>query len=443
MARTAAGFPEGTRVSDYITVGVVAEKIPATRVRQVLREVDRESRRIRKLPAHLVVYYVIALAIFRDVSYGEVLRCLVEGLEWLGQRSVRSLRQVDRGAISHARTRLGYEPMKRLYEELVGPIAEESTLGAWYFSPAGDGTRPNDRDRQRSDSAWRLVSIDGSTLDVPDEAENEAAFGRPPSARGQSGFPKLRFVALTECGTHVLFAAAEGAYRTSESELARSVLPKLTSGMLCLADRGFAGYDLWKEAAATGADLLWRFKTGVVLSALRPLPDGSYLSKLYASPADRRKDRGGILVRVIEYVLRDDLGNKRPIKQKHYRVVTTILDPEVAPAKDLAALYHERWEIENTFDEFKTHLRGRGSVLRSKKADLVRQEFYGFLLAHFVVRALMHEAALRVNVDPDKLSFVHSVRVIRRKIASYHQAQAINYSFDDGPFPPSGNRETS
>lgn len=427
MARTVAGLPEGIRLSDFITLGVLAEKIPGQTVREVLRAEGRESERERQLPAHVVVYYVIALALYMEVSYGEVLRCLVEGLEWLG-RPIERIRQTGRSGISQARTRLGFEPMQRLYRELVAPIATEKIRGAWYRSPESflDGR------------SWHLVSIDGSTLDVPDEAANREVFERPASSRGQSAFPKLRFVSLLECGTHVLFGAVEGPYSFSEVALARQVLPSLTPSMLCLADRNFFGFELWNEAASTRADLLWRIKVDAILPQRKVLPDGSYLSRIYASTTDRRQDRGGVDVRVVEYAVEDKHGNPSSAEEPIYRLLTTILDPEAAPADELARLYHERWEIENAIDEFKIHLKGKGIVLRSKTPALVRQEFYGFLLAHYAVRALMHEAALRAGIDPDDVSFTHSLRVIRRKIIA---AKPPGPSEGDSgsPFFPSGN----
>ena len=423
MARTVAGLPEGSRLSDFITLGVLAETFPARKIHEVLRETGRESERQRRLPAHVMVYYVIALALYMEVSYGEVLRCLVEGLKWLGQ-PVKHLRQTSRVGISKARTRLGFEPMQRLYDELVHPIATERTRGAFYHSAA-------------QDRSWRLVSLDGSTLDIPDEEANAAVFGRPPSSRGQSAYPKLRFVSLAECGTHVLFASSEGAYREGEIELARKVLPKLRSGMLCIADRYFFGYPLWREATATGSDLLWRVRNNIVLPRLDAFTDGSYLSAIYASPTERRNERNGIAVRVIEYTLESKETSQS--KATIYRVITSILDPEAAPARDLAALYHERWEIESAFDELKTHLRGRRVVLRSKTPDLVRQEFYGLLLAHYAVRALMHEAALAADIDPDNVSFVHSVRVVRRKIQTARGLGEAGSGDLASPFSPSTN----
>jgi hypothetical protein len=250
---------------------------------------------------------------------------------------------------------------------------------------------------------------------VPDTQANREAFGKPGASRGESSFPQARFVSLVENGTPALFGTALGAYRESEIALAPAVVPHLEKKMLCLADRNFFGFALWQQARAQGADLLWRVKKNLVLPCERRLPDGSYLSTIYATPKDRRHQRNGVPVRVIEYTL-EGVPGVEPI----YRLITTILDPEQAPAAELAALYPERWEIETALDELKTHLRGgAGLVLRSKTPDLVRQEFWGFLLAHFTVRGLMHEAALAAGEDPDRLSFTHAVRVIRRKLPQF------------------------
>jgi hypothetical protein len=246
---------------------------------------------------------------------------------------------------------------------------------------------------------------------VADTAENGAAFGRPGASRGESAFPQLRFVALVENGTHVLFGARLGGFGDGETTLAHDALPTLQPGMLCLADRQFFGHALWQEAAATGADLLWRVKRNLRLPREARLADGSYLTTIYPSEKDRRHRAGGVGVRAVEYRL-EGIADAEPL----YRLVTTILDPAAAPAAELAALYHERWEIEGALDELKTHLRGARMVLRSKTPELVRQEFWGLLLAHFAVRGLMHEAALRADEDPDRLSFLHAVRVVRRKL---------------------------
>jgi hypothetical protein len=367
---------------------------PLRKIHEVLEQTNRASIRERDLPAHVVVYYVMALALYMRSSYREVLRCLLEGVQWLLNPSAK-VKVAGKSGISQARSRLGVEPLRQLYNAVVAPIAEKRTKGAWY--------------RQ-----WRLVSLDGSTLDVADTAENDKAFGRPGASRGSSAFPQIRFVALLENGTHVLWGAHMDRYSTHELSLARKVIPWLRQGMLCMADRFFPSYELWRAAAKTEAELLWRTRQNARLDVEKRLPDGSYLSHIYASTTDRRKKRKGIVVRVIEYRLKD-VPDAEPV----YRLITTILDPELAPAKELAALYHERWEIETTLDELKTHLRGAQIVLRSKTPALVAQEFFGLLMAHFAVRGLMHEAALKADEDPDRLSFLHSVHVVQRRMPRY------------------------
>jgi Insertion element 4 transposase N-terminal/Transposase DDE domain len=394
MARTVAALPAGSRITDYISLGVIAKFFPVEKVRGVLEKTGRTSVRERDLPAHVVVYYVIALALYRRSSYREVLRCLLEGVQWLLEPS-SPVKVAGKSGISQARTRLGVEPLQELYEAVVTPIAERHTKGAWY------------RD-------WRLVTLDGSTLDIADTAENEKAYGRPGASRGSSAFPKIRFVGLLENGTHVLWGARMAGYATDELTLAQQVVPALQKGMLCLADRFFPSYQLWQAAAKTGADLLWRTRQNARLEVDRRFSDGSYLSRLYVSTSDRRKQRHAIVVRAIDYHLQDVPGAE-PV----YRLITTILDPEQAPAHELAALYHERWEIETALDELKTHLRGAQIVLRSKTPELVEQEFYGLLMAHFAIRGLMHEAALQASEDPDRLSFIHAVRVVQRRLPRF------------------------
>lgn len=402
MARTIASLPAGSRITDYISLGVIAKFFPAEKVHEILNQTKRASIRERDLPAHVIVYYVIALALYMRSSYREVLRCLLEGVQWLLNPSV-SVKVAGKSGISQARSRLGAEPLKKLYAATVTPIAERRTKGAWY--------------RQ-----WRLISLDGSSLDTADTAENEKAFGRPGASRGSSAFPKLRFVALLENGTHVLWAARMGSYATDEITLAQDVVPALSPGMLCLADRFFPSYKLWQKAARTGADLLWRTRQSARLDLDQRLSDGSYLSRIYASTSDRRHQRNGLVVRVIDYRFKEVKG-----AEPTYRLITTILDPALAPAKELAALYHERWEIETALDELKTHLRGAQIVLRSKTPELVEQEFWGLLMAHYAIRGLMHEAALKADEDPDRLSFLHSVRVVQRRMA---RAVAIPPSAD-------------
>jgi hypothetical protein len=395
MARTKAMIRDNPRLADGITLGLLAKRLPMKQTKEVLERLGRASQRERDLPAHVMVYYVIALSLHMEASTREVLRWLQEGAKWLG-RPQGEFKTAGKSGISQARSRLGWEPLKVLHDAVVKPLATLKTRGAWY-------------------RRWRLVTLDGSTLAVADTAANREAFGKPGASRGESAFPLVRFVSLVENGTHALFGTALGAYSQGEASLASGVVTQLRKDLLCLADRNFFSFALWNQARAKGADLLWRVKRNLVLPCGERLPDGSYLSSIYATPTDRRRRRGGVRVRVIEYTL-IGVANAEPI----YRLITTILDPEQAPAQELAALYPQRWEIETALDELKTHLRGGADIrLRSQTPDLVRQEFWGFLLAHFAVRGLMHEAALVADEDPDRLSFIHTVRVLRRKLPQF------------------------
>ena len=396
MARTPARLPNGTRLSDYVTLGVLTTTVPAGLIDAVLADTGRQSRRQRQLPARLVVYYVMALALYAQASYGEVLRCLLEGVRWLRLKGADPA-PADKSAITKARIRLGASPLMQLFARVARPLAEPDTRGAWY--------------RGR-----RLVSLDGTTIDLADTPELEERFGRPAASRGSSSFPQLRLLTLAETGTHAIFAAALDRYQVSEAHLARELLQQLQPDMLCLADRAFVGFELWRTAAASGAVLLWRVRKNQVLPCRERLTDGSYLSRLYASPKHRRHEDGGMMVRVIDYRL-EGVPDAEPL----YRLVTTLLDPAGAPAKELAALYHERWESEGAFAELKVALPGQRLMLRSRRADLAEQELYGLLLAHFALRRLIHDASRQAGCDPDTLSFTHTVRIVRRHLP-FHAA---------------------
>jgi len=356
----------------------------------VLASTGRVEQRSRLLPARLVVYFVLAMCLFSGQGYEEVARLLTEGLR--GRRRWRSEWTVpSTAAIWKARSRLGVEPVKELFATVCSPVAERETRGAFY------------RD-------WRLTAVDGTTFDLPDTKANVEAFGRPPrSGRGEAnvGYPQIRMVGLVECGTHVVFAAATGPLRTGEHALARQVFTSLGPGMLLLADRGFFGVDLWQSAAVTGADLLWRVRKDIVLAVVEQLPDGSYLSEIF-DQRDIHHTRQGVRVRVVEYTIAGH--------EDVYRLITTIFDPNRAPASELAALYAQRWEFESTLDEIKTHLGGSHLVLRSQHPDGAEQELYGFLLVHHAIRTLMHRAAREGEHDPDRISFIRSLRVVRRQV---------------------------
>ncbi|MFE7779446.1 IS4 family transposase [Streptomyces sp. NPDC057445] len=390
MPRAGQLKSSGERLSDRVAVGVLTQAFPQPLVDEVLAETGRMQQRNRLLPARLMVYFVLAMCLFSGQSYEEVARLLTAGLQGAG-RWRRSWAVPSTAAIWKARSRLGVAPLQQLFERVCRPVATPDTQGAFY------------RD-------WRLAAIDGTTFDLPDTKANVEAFGRPPrSGRGEQdvGYPQLRMVGLVECGTHAVFGAAIGALRTGEQTLARAVLGSLRQGMLLLADRGFYGVDLWRTAAATGADLLWRVRKDLVLPVVEQLSDGSYLTEIF-DRSDIHHTRRGVPVRAVEYTIADHEGV--------YRLITTILDPDKAPAAELAALYAQRWEFESTLDEIKTHLGGPHLVLRSQHPEGAEQELYGFLLVHHAIRHLMHQAARQGDQDPDRISFTRSLRVVRRQV---------------------------
>jgi hypothetical protein len=386
------------RLSDHISIGVLTRVFAPELVDAVLAEAGRVERRQRLLPARVVVYYVLAMALFSGSSYEEVMRLLVEGLAWESGWG-RAWEVPSKPAIFMARRRLGSEPLELLFGAVAQPLASAATRGAFY-------------------RGLRLMSFDGTCLDVPDTTENDQAFGRPGSSRrvGGGAFPQLRLVGLCESGTHAITSAALGPYSSSERELAGQLVGALEPGMLCLADRGFYSFEFFENARGTGAQLLWRVMSHMLLPREQQLSDGSYLTRVYRSQPDQRAKRDGVPVRVVEYQLED---HGVPQAEQRYRLISTILDPDAAPAGELANLYSERWEIEGALDELKTHQRGARVVLRSKLPDGVYQEAYGYLCTHYAIRRLMHDAALTADLDPDRLSFTRSLRAARRSTRSH------------------------
>lgn len=372
-------------------MGVLALCFPVLELQAIIAACGKASQRIRDLPAAVVVFYVISLSLFPGAGYQSVLRWLISGLQWLG---TGSFRVSGKGALSAARKRLGAEPMRLIHEKMALPLANQNIAGCHW-------------------KGMHLVAVDGSTLALQDTESNAAAFGRPSNQSGGAAYPLARFVALVETGTHVVFAAELGRYDNSEIKLAEKLICNLKPGMLCLADRLFPGYHLWRMAGATGAHLLWRAKVAMSLAPLEKLPDGSWLARWRPSE-DRKGQSAGLVVRVIEYKLKpnaqaatgQDVGET-------YRLITTILDPEIAGARELAELYPQRWEIEITIKEGKSVLRKGQVTLRSKVPELVKQEFWGMLLAHYLVRKMMAHAALIRGVDPDGLSYQGSVEIIK------------------------------
>ena len=385
------------RLSDLVSVGVLTRVFPPDVVDEVVAAAGRTEQRNRTLPARVMAYFSIGMALYSEGSYEDVLAQLTDGLSWASGWQ-DSFTPPSKSAIFQARQRLGPEPLEALFRRVAKPLGAPDMPGVWL-------------------AGRRLVAIDGFCLDVADTPDNDAFFGRPGVNKGEkSAFPQARVVALAECGTHAILDATVGPYTSSEVALAEQLLGRLKPGVLLLADRGFTCYALWRKATSSGADLLWRAKTNLRPEHVQTLADDSWLARIRLSTDSKAKP---ITVRVIDYTLDD--GRDNP---ESYRLFTTILDPAAASATDLAAAYVQRWEIELAFDELKTHQRGPRTVLRSKSPDLVRQEIWGHLCCHYAIRSLMAETALHAGHDPDRMSFVAALRITRQSVAQ------------QGAFPP-------
>lgn len=397
MPRAGWKKPESDRrLSDLVSVGVLTRVFPPGLVDEVIAEAGRTQRRRRSLPARVMAYFSIGMALYSEGSYEDVLSQLTDGLSWASGWS-EEYSPPSKSAIFQARARLGADPLAALFARVARPIGTEATPGVWL-------------------AGRRLVAIDGTCLDVADTPVNAGHFGRPGVNKGeQAAFPQARVVALAECGTHAMFAARIGVYSASEASLAESLLEELEPGMVLAADRGFFSYALWRKAIGTGADLLWRVRTdrgGPTPTHLEDLPDGSWLAHLQQTHSAAARATEPMLIRVVDYTIEDARANPTS-----YRLFTTLTDPEQVTAVDLAAAYTQRWEIELAFDELKTHQRGPRTVLRSKSPDLVLQEIWGHLCCHYAIRSLMVEAALHAGHDPDRVSFVGALRITRQSIA--------------------------
>lgn len=406
MARTKAMLGSGARLSDYLSASLLARVYPAEWVQQALDTHGVGSQRIRRFPALVATYYCMALSLYPEAAYEDVFAVVAQGLAWVqGERAVTT---VAKSSISAARRKIGHAPLRTLHERACVPLATARRQPEAFYA------------------GLRLVAIDGSNFEVPDEEANAAAFGYPGSRTGHAAYPQAQCAVLVECATHAIIGANLGSYRAPEWEICQPLLARLTPDMLCLADRGFNGYVHWKAARATGAQLLWRCVNNRQLPVVKSLDDGSYLSVIYPDTKSRRSRSGEITIRVIEYSLP---GVDQA--QQRYRLITSLLDAKRAPALELATLYHERWEVESVFDELKTHLVQRRRTLRSKTPDGVLQEFHGWVLAHYAVCWLMHQAASAHRLQRRKLSFIGHVHLLRR-------AQPRS-----GAFPPSAPAKTT
>jgi Insertion element 4 transposase N-terminal/Transposase DDE domain len=401
MARTKAVLGSGARLADYLSASLLARVVAAEVVHDVLNAHGCNSQRLRSFPAVVGVYYCIALSLYPEAAYEEVFAAVSQGLAWAAGAPPPT--RVSKASISVARSKIGAAPLQDLVQRCCVPMADARSHPEAFYR------------------GLRLVAMDGSNFELPDEADNEAHFGRPGSRTGVAGYPQAQCAVLVECVTHAILAANVGPYRTSEWEVCKPLLASLKAGMLCMADRGFNGYEYWRQAQATGSQLLWRCANNRILARHQELPDGSYLSTIAPTGVSRAQARAqAIVVRVIEYAL-PGLADAQP----RYRLLTTLLDPVEAPALELAALYHQRWQVEAVFDELKTHLLKSRRVLRSKTPELVRQEFYGWVLAHYAVRWLLHQGATRHRMPHEHLSFASHVQLLRRE-------QPLS-----GAFPPS------
>lgn len=380
---------------DLVGVGVLTRVYPPWLVDEVVSRCGRTEKRRRLLPARLVVYFLLAMALFSPAPYLEVMRHLSEGLRWAGLWG--GWEPPSKAAIFRARERLGAEPMAELFRQRACVLGTPAMPGVFW-------------------KRWRLMAIDGTRFDVADTEANAAAFGRPGSGRGEGrgGYPQVQVVILVECGTHAVIDAVLGGWRDGEVRLAEDLARLLSPDMLVLGDRNLPSVRLWRALTSSGADLCFRIKVNRRLPVVKPLPDGSWLTRIRAHD-DRRDGPAPVTVRVIRYRLNDP----GRTGEDEYVLVTSVLDPAAAPAADLAKLYPERWECETVLDEIKTHQRGAKTVvLASKTPTGVRQEIYAHLLVHFALRALMAQAVAGSPepVDCDRLSFTTALRAARRTV---------------------------
>ena len=359
--------------------------VPQQRLVAILSQTGRASERRRRLPADSVIWLVIAMALFAADSIPKVWRRLHPG---------RDEPEPDDSAFTQARKRLGVAPLRHLFLQVARPMATHQTCGALH-------------------RRWRLMGIDGTTLDLPDTPANARTFGRPRGPRADAAFPQVRLLALCELGTHAVCGLAIKPIRHGETSMLGQLLAEIGPGMLLVWDRGFFGFELIDSVCTRGAHLLARARSNSILRPIRHLADGTYLARIYPSQADRRRDTRGRDVRVIEYTHNDP--NRPGVGQRH-RLITDLLNPDDLPALDAPLTYHERWEQELAFDEIKTHLSGREVPIRSKPPAGVVQEIYGLVLAHYVVRRVIHDAAVVAMHDPDRLSFIDSLRILQCRL---------------------------
>jgi hypothetical protein len=406
VARRGQQVVAGDRLADRIGIGVLAKVFTPELVDRVIDEAGVRERRKRALPARVVVYYLLAMVLFFQSSYGEVWNKLVAGLDWARRFRVRLAlgMQPTPAAITYARQRLGWQVMQRLMERVAGPLAGQESESAFV-------------------SGMRLVAVDGMCLDVPDTPENADEFGYPGNDERRGPFPQIRVVGFGECGTRAVLAADCSPLSTGEQALTRRLLGKLNPGDLLAADRNFLSHGLLKDVLDAGVHVLWRAKSDIDLPVLQVLPDGTYLSRIADPAASRRlrrkgadpKDIPGIAVRVVEYSVASEDGNE---VSETFVLVTDILDPRLLTPEQAAAAYASRWQLETCFDELETSIRGGAAVvLRSKSPPLIRQEIYAMLCCYQAIRTLISHAADTAGLDPGRISFTRARDAVRGRIS--------------------------
>jgi hypothetical protein len=401
QGRCVLALQDGERVCDRLAG--LEQIIPPETVRQVLSHSNRVNQRACTLTYEVMLWIVLAMGLFTDVPIRQVFK--------RSRFARQGERTPCRSALCCARQRLGVAPLRRLFDRTVRPLATPETPSAFY-------------------KGMRLMGIDGVVLNLPDRPANETTFGRPSGGdRGEGAFPQLRKVSLVELGTHVELAFVAKPITTGEQAALPALLQHLPEDALLLEDRGFFGYLQWKQAISRGIRLLVRVKNNLILKPIEQLRDGSYLAKIYPKPYDREKDRNGIVVRVIRYKLDDP---QRVGHDEEHVLITNLFEEQLYPAQELIPLYHERWEEELVFDEQKTHQDPRRpskpANLRSETPDGVIQELYALSLAHFVVRALMFEAATSMGVDPDRLSFSGCFQILKCRLPECRAASPTSLS---------------
>lgn len=413
-------LPAGVRISDRLLLAQLHSNYPLSVVQDCLRSEDCLTERKRELPNELMAYFPMMLCLYRKASQKEVLRCMSEGLHQI--YGLTHFKVTGKSGISQARSRVSWEPLKAVFETCARPIAMKNSKGCFYKD-------------------LLLTVIDGTTLDLDDCPANSAYFGRSSNQHGEGAYPKARVVGLMEAGTRITFGLSIGKYcepkvdleepetqgkkakanskRVSENALAMDLIHLLKKGMLCLADRLFMSFEIFEAAKNTGADLLFRARDDRKPTFVEELPDGSMIAFIYSSEDHSHKHP--IKVRIVDFDVEVKTGKETT--RHHYKLITTLLDHQKFPIRELAAVYRERWEVETMLDEVKTHLMD-SMTLRSRTPDLVKQEIYGMFMAHNVIRTAMHQAAISANIDPDVLSFIHSKNVIQSHMPKF------------GSFPP-------